>query len=207
MGYFLLFEGMLDSVLVARDKYLAADGIMAPSSTKIMLAAFGDDEWYNDTVNFWNDVYGFKMTAMNQNITKDALVTVVIGQELLSDAILLQDIQTKHVTSQRLDFVTKFEILISKPGIVYAFCGWFDTYFEGAGIDGNMFSTSPTTKSTHWMQTLFILNDPLKVEIGDRISGTFECKKAIKNPRELDVTMIFSHSKIQTEFQQHFRVV
>jgi hypothetical protein len=27
MGYFLLFEGMLDSVLFARDKYLSPEGI------------------------------------------------------------------------------------------------------------------------------------------------------------------------------------
>ncbi len=32
MGYFLLFEGMLDSVIYARDKYMAADGISKPLS-------------------------------------------------------------------------------------------------------------------------------------------------------------------------------
>ena len=30
MGYFLLYESMLDSVLWARDKYLAKDGKMLP---------------------------------------------------------------------------------------------------------------------------------------------------------------------------------
>jgi len=30
MGYFLLYEAMLDSVLVARDKFLKPDGLMFP---------------------------------------------------------------------------------------------------------------------------------------------------------------------------------
>ena len=38
MGYFLLYESMLDSVLVARDRYLRKGGVMAPSQTKIMLS-------------------------------------------------------------------------------------------------------------------------------------------------------------------------
>jgi len=30
MGYFLLFESMLDTVLVARDRFLVPDGLMLP---------------------------------------------------------------------------------------------------------------------------------------------------------------------------------
>jgi 2-polyprenyl-3-methyl-5-hydroxy-6-metoxy-1,4-benzoquinol methylase len=46
MGYFLLYESMLDSVLVARDRWLKPDGIMAPSGSTILLAAMDDEEWY-----------------------------------------------------------------------------------------------------------------------------------------------------------------
>jgi len=31
MGYFLLFEGMLHSVIYARDRFLKPDGVMFPS--------------------------------------------------------------------------------------------------------------------------------------------------------------------------------
>jgi protein arginine N-methyltransferase 3 len=36
---------MLDSVLVARDKWLKPGGIMAPSNSKILIAAMDDEEW------------------------------------------------------------------------------------------------------------------------------------------------------------------
>ncbi|CAG8817865.1 13878_t:CDS:2, partial [Dentiscutata erythropus] len=68
MGYFLFFEGMLDSLIVARDRLLAPDGIIAPSHCRILFAAIEDEEIFNDTLNFWNDVYGFKMTAMKRPI-------------------------------------------------------------------------------------------------------------------------------------------
>ena len=42
MGYFLLFEGMLDSVIHARNKYLAPDGIMLPNGCTISMMALGD---------------------------------------------------------------------------------------------------------------------------------------------------------------------
>jgi protein arginine N-methyltransferase 1 len=45
MGYFLLYESMLDSVLWARDKYLAKDGKMLPDRAQIYVAAIEDEQY------------------------------------------------------------------------------------------------------------------------------------------------------------------
>lgn len=42
MGYFLLYESMLDSVLWARDKYLAPGGKMLPDRAQLFIAAIED---------------------------------------------------------------------------------------------------------------------------------------------------------------------
>lgn len=42
MGYFLLYESMLDCVLWARDKYLAKDGLMLPDKIHMYIAAVED---------------------------------------------------------------------------------------------------------------------------------------------------------------------
>jgi len=39
MGYFLLYESMLDSVLWARDKYLVEGGKMPPDRAQLYIAA------------------------------------------------------------------------------------------------------------------------------------------------------------------------
>lgn len=60
MGYFLLYEGMLDSVISARDKYLKPGGLVLPNDCFMYLFAISDEEHYAKNIDFWQDVYGFK---------------------------------------------------------------------------------------------------------------------------------------------------
>ncbi|KAG6890579.1 hypothetical protein C0992_000397 [Termitomyces sp. T32_za158] len=58
MGYALLYESMLDSVLHARDRFLRPGGVMAPSQCKMEFALCDATEVFKDRIGFWNDVYG-----------------------------------------------------------------------------------------------------------------------------------------------------
>lgn len=42
MGYFLLFEGMLDSFIYARDTYLKPDGLILPNKCNISIVGISD---------------------------------------------------------------------------------------------------------------------------------------------------------------------
>ncbi|KAI2611570.1 S-adenosyl-L-methionine-dependent methyltransferase [Hypoxylon fragiforme] len=75
MGYCLLFEAMLPSVLYARDRYLKPNGLMVPSHANLWVAPVADPQYIADTITFWRDVYGFDMRAMQTGIYDDARVT------------------------------------------------------------------------------------------------------------------------------------
>lgn len=45
MGYFLLYESMLDTVIYCRDKWLAEDGLMFPDKAHLYLAAIEDADY------------------------------------------------------------------------------------------------------------------------------------------------------------------
>lgn len=77
MGYFLLFEGMLDSVVYARDKYLRAGGEILPNRCAMFLCASGDVSTHQNAVGFWKDVYGFTMRCMIDDVIKEASVEKV----------------------------------------------------------------------------------------------------------------------------------
>ena len=47
MGYFLLFESMLDTVLWARDRYLAPGGHLLPDHCDMCLVAVSDDNMHD----------------------------------------------------------------------------------------------------------------------------------------------------------------
>jgi len=55
MGYFLLYESMLDTVLYARDKYLTQGGKIFPDRATIYMAAIEDGEYKEDKIGCkWN---------------------------------------------------------------------------------------------------------------------------------------------------------
>ena len=66
MGFYLLHESMLDSVIAARDKHLHDEGIMLPSHASILAAPVQLDTWVAEQFTDWHKVYGFDMTPMSQ---------------------------------------------------------------------------------------------------------------------------------------------
>eukprot|EP01097_Dermamoeba_algensis_P006313 TRINITY_DN3951_c0_g1_i5.p2 TRINITY_DN3951_c0_g1~~TRINITY_DN3951_c0_g1_i5.p2 ORF type:complete len:142 (-),score=30.95 TRINITY_DN3951_c0_g1_i5:651-1076(-) len=52
MGYCLFYEGMLDSVLLARDKWLKPGGMLYPSSASLFLCPITDEEVFQERVFF-----------------------------------------------------------------------------------------------------------------------------------------------------------
>src|SRR5450432_525057 len=50
MGYFLLYESMLDTVIYARDKYLVPGGKIFPDRATIYMAGIEDGEYKNDKI-------------------------------------------------------------------------------------------------------------------------------------------------------------
>lgn len=50
MGYFLLYESMLDTVLYARDKYLVPNGLIFPDKATIFMAGIEDGEYKDEKI-------------------------------------------------------------------------------------------------------------------------------------------------------------
>eukprot|EP00898_Chlorokybus_atmophyticus_P005906 jgi/Chlat1/6316/Chrsp44S05883 len=65
MGYCLLYECMLPSVLVARNRWLKTGGAMMPASATLLLAPFTDEERYTSSSSFWlEDIHGINMSVL-----------------------------------------------------------------------------------------------------------------------------------------------
>ena len=50
MGYFLLYESMLDTVLYARDRYLVKGGLIFPDRATIYMAGIEDGEYKEEKI-------------------------------------------------------------------------------------------------------------------------------------------------------------
>ncbi|KAG2009785.1 arginine N-methyltransferase 3 [Coprinopsis cinerea AmutBmut pab1-1] len=135
MGYALLYESMLDSVLYARDKFLRPGGTMAPSQCQMMLGLCDASEIYRERIGFWDDVYGFDMSVMAKDLYDEAIVDVVGPETLLSAPVVVKDLLIREITTRQLDFTTPFT-LVSNSVMrtkITAFILYFDTYFTTSG--------------------------------------------------------------------------
>lgn len=59
MGYFLLYEGMFDSCIYARDKWLAPDGLMFPDRAILYVNGSRDEGFFTNEYHYWGNVSFF----------------------------------------------------------------------------------------------------------------------------------------------------
>ncbi|KAK9237672.1 S-adenosyl-L-methionine-dependent methyltransferase [Lipomyces kononenkoae] len=209
MGYALLYEAMLDSVLVARDKYLAPDGLMVPSEVRLLVAGLRDAEFMNDKVNFWNDMYGFKMSAMKPRIYDDVLIENFKPSSIVHpEPYTFRTLPLHDVTVSDLEFASPIRVPIANQantfdGILDGLVIYFDNYFTrsrdevipqharaetfkpGNGSLG--FTTGPWgPRYTHWRSAALLFKKPLQVPAGlEELTGNITYQKRKENPREL----------------------
>ncbi|XP_042331694.1 protein arginine N-methyltransferase 3 [Sceloporus undulatus] len=195
MGYFLLFESMLDSVIYARDKYLAKEGSVYPDICTISLVAVGDPSKHAERLAFWDDVYGFRMSCMKTAVIPEAVVEVLDSSTLISEAYVIKRIDCHATSVSELDFSSDFTLKMTKTSVCTAIAGYFDIYFEKNCSKQVWFSTSPSCAKTHWKQTAFFLENPISVEKGEELKGRITLHKNRKDPRSLIVTLSIKNVK------------
>ncbi|KAH7437356.1 hypothetical protein KP509_05G067400 [Ceratopteris richardii] len=173
MGYCLLYESMLSSVLFARDRWLKPGGAILPDIAEMYLAGFGVG---GTSLPFWENVYGFDMKCIGKEVLEDAtsslIVDVVESKDIVTNPCLFKrfDLVTMHDSD--IDFTASFELnplaspqKESESGSVwcYGVVVWFDTQFSGRFAKENpvLLSTSPYTPKTHWSQTLLTFQEPV----------------------------------------------
>jgi len=204
MGYFLLFENMLPSVLAVRDKYLKPNGLMLPSRCRLMVAPVERQNWRNAKLDFWKEVHGIDMSALMPLAVATACERPqhcsVSEAELLGHPIPILDLDLHKVREEDLK---RFEMPICfemPPGKrLDGFASWFECDFGEDPSLLSLLSTSPSSPPTHWRQTVFHFRQPLEGGGGVSLSGkvvveqhevysrgyriTFELNAAGRRPR------------------------
>lgn len=187
MGYFLLFECMLETVIYARDKYLKNNGLILPNKCTLSLVGISDVERHHKLVTFWDDVYGFKMTCLKHEVVREASVENVSANSVVTSTAVIKTLDLQTCSVNDTEFTSEFSLIVNCTSPIVAIVGYFDAFFD---LEQKVeFSTSPFAPKTHWKQCVFYLEEPLHKEQGDVLSGKLTCSKYTKDPRSLSVNM------------------
>ncbi|CAN4080910.1 unnamed protein product [Withania somnifera] len=139
MGYMLLYESMLGSVITARDRWLKPGGLILPSRATLYMAPATHPDRYSECVDFWRNVYGIDMSAImplaKQCAFEEPSVETITVENVLTWPQVVKNVDCYTVTSHELESITarfKFESIMRAPFHGFAF--WFDVEFTGPAV-------------------------------------------------------------------------
>jgi len=195
MGYFLLFESMLPTVLYARDKWLAPGGGVYPNKAVMFMAGFEASDYHANKVDFWKDVYGFDMSCLIEDSERTAFigsdVTTVDAKSFITNVVKLVSFDIMTARDKELDFESNFTVVVSRDHTLDGFVIWFDALFDLKCSHPITLSTSPHTPETHWKQSLFYLATAVSVKQGDKIEGILKAKRCRGYKRDYEVQLFY----------------
>lgn len=192
MGYFLLYESMLDSVLWARDKYLVKNGKMLPDKLHMYIAAIEDGNYKKQKRDFWNDVYGVNMSCLQPTVMREPLVDIVSSNAIISTPSKILELNLCTMNPSEVEFTAEYSLKSNYDEVAHGLVAWWDTDFSGMQKKVTL-TTSPYSKATHWKQTVFYFSKDIELKRGEIINGSIATRKSLTNFRELDIK-ISSHT-------------
>ncbi|KAL0457402.1 UNVERIFIED_CONTAM: putative histone-arginine methyltransferase 1.3 [Sesamum latifolium] len=179
MGTLLVNERMLESYIIARDRFLVPNGKMFPTIGRIHMAPFSDEYLYIEIANkalFWQqqNYYGVNLTPLHgtafQGYFSQPVVDAFDPRLLVAPAIshVIDFTSAKEEELYEIDIPLRF---ISSVGTrIHGLACWFDVLFNGSTVQ-RWLTTAPGAPTTHWYQLRCVLAQPIYVMPGQEITG------------------------------------
>lgn len=230
MGYFLLRESMLDSVIRARNRWMKPDGVMFPSHATMFFGAISNEEDRSARMNEFQgsmmewvkfsqemkEFYNLDMSALNEPYEREqaeyyvysSLWTELHSEHNVGQAVVIKrmDLNTCTLADAECVPITPFEITVPFAMTVSGFAGWFTVDFAGSA--SNLVSkrvtltTGPEGGYTHWGQQVFYLKDAIQCTADTKLSGVIQMPRQEKNKRLYNFEIVM---KVDDGEQQHFK--
>lgn len=221
MGYFLLRESMLDSVLRARDRLLKPGGVMMPSAATMYWCPVeceedrqAKEEEMKESMVDWQQFvdttaagFGVDFGCLTPGYRKEqrdyfslsSQWTELPGEAVVGEPAAIKRLDLHTCTMAECLGVeeTPFEFAMPPEArTISAFAGWFEADFCGSPAnpapDPCVLSTHPKMGYTHWGQQVFYLLDPLEVKPGDTLRGTIKMFRTEENTRLYHVGLSYA---------------
>lgn len=184
MGFYLVHEGMLSSVIHARDKFLKPEGVMIPDKSSIKVCLCKVPSLYD----FWEDVDGVKLSHVGKSYRKryenEPALLNLSQADMASDLVTVADFNLHTVTDDELQCITKEIVAVPKSdGVAQGLCLSFEV-----SMFGDIFSTSSAFPPTHWKQSVIVFPDNVEVEESEGLAYKIALTRSA-NPRRYAIEL------------------
>ncbi|KNC76471.1 hypothetical protein SARC_11030 [Sphaeroforma arctica JP610] len=192
MGYALLYESMLDTVIYARDQWLVEGGLVFPDKSTLYMCMIEDSDYKSQKIDWWKNVYGFDMSIVSEMAMAEPLVDTVDAASIVTNHCPLITIDISTVKKEDLAFQVPFKLTATQTDYAHAFVMWFDIEFSKCHKP-IYFGTGPHHRYTHWKQTVFYFDGEMTLNNNETVEGMVTCKPNESNHRDLDFKLEYTH--------------
>lgn len=161
----------ISSIIDARQRFLAVDGILVPLRDTIWAAPVDAPDLYRLLVAPWDTSWhGLEVEAARRRATNTWSKVHVTAEELLAPP---QRWASLHYPSvERQDVEGQVRWTIGRRGTLHGLCVWFETVL----VEGVGFSTGPDHPELIYGNGFFPLSSPAPVEAGDIITMILQAR-------------------------------
>ncbi|CAA0408574.1 putative methyltransferase [Arabidopsis thaliana] len=179
MGTLLVNERMLETYVIARDRFLSPNGKMFPTVGRIHMAPFADEFLFVEMANkalFWQqqNYYGVDLTPLyvsaHQGYFSQPVVDAFDPRLLVAPSMFHVIDFTKMTEEQFYEIDIPLKFTASVCTRIHGLACWFDVLFDGSTVQ-RWFTTAPGAPTTHWYQIRCVLSQPIHVMAGQEITG------------------------------------
>ena len=191
---------MLNELIYCRDNHLAEGGVIAPNEASLHVAGVTDYAYTMETMDYWSNVYGFKMTAMKELVAREPTACSLPAHQLVTGtsairAIKINDLKATTETSTtgpedpdsasasakddqastavpKYSFDGPFILTAKKASTVHYLTFYTDaTFLHPTMPSANFILPFKPGSSNPWTEVSAMLPEPLPLNLGDKITG------------------------------------
>jgi protein arginine N-methyltransferase 1 len=187
----------LPSVVDARSRLLAPDGVMVPCVDRLWAAIVAAPKQYDDLVKPWNgNDTGASLNA-GRNFAVNAWSKIRIKPEdLLSLPVCWYELDYRQITETNFSRDISFEI--TRRGMAHGLAVWFDAEL----IDGIGFSNAPGGEELIYGNAFFPFKEPVEVAVEDQINVRLGAQLIREDYVWRWDTSVSSRNETKTSFRQ-----
>ncbi|OON19228.1 hypothetical protein X801_04907, partial [Opisthorchis viverrini] len=169
MGYCLFYESMLNTVIFARDKWLAPGGLIMPDRATLYVCAIEDRQYKDEKINWWDSVYGFDMSCIRKVALTEPLVDVVDPNQVVTNCCLVKEVDMYTITVEDLTFTAPFTLTCKRNDYIQALVTFFNIDFTAChkptgfstGSQLNLFSDFLPLSVSTWLSSVYPYCNPV----------------------------------------------
>ncbi|RNA31812.1 arginine N-methyltransferase [Brachionus plicatilis] len=167
MGFYLVHESMLSSVLFARERWLKKDtGLMYPSLAYLYVCPVEMTRYLNENLSYWSSFYNINYQSMSkvyrEVFLSKPIVEIIKSDQMIDEEQILASFDLKNVNIKDLESIQEYNLEFSarKDCTLHGFAFWFDVVFD-TDEETVILQTGPNSEPTHWKQTIALLPEAI----------------------------------------------